>query len=551
MVKKRLEDQKIIFVTGGVMSGLGKGNTLASLAKLLQFRGKTVSLVKVDPYLNVDAGTMNPFEHGENFVCEDVWNFKPVEGKEYQIAEIDQDFGTYERYVGHNVHPSHNITGGQIWLSVVLKERKGIYLGKTVQMIPHVTDEIKERIMEVVEEGKDVTLVEIGGTVGDIEASIFLEAIRQLRNELDEKDTVLVHVSYVPYLPTVRQQKTKPTQHSYQRLLEAGLFPDVVVGRARENLRSGTTRKLSLFGGVPEEAVISNPNLDIVYELPLIFEQQDLGDFLMKKLGMHEENEYVKKKVDEWKQMVEKYRNCKEKVHIAMVGKYTRIKDAYLSIFEALSHAAAHNSLQADIEYIAASNVSTTDLSKFEGILLTPGYGKRGTEGMINAASEALNEEIPFLGICFGAQLATAAFAREKMGWNKANTTEANPETPYPVVDLLDEQKEIERKGGTMRLGGKKITLLEGTKIRNIYGQREVVERFRHRYHIIPKYVEKMEEKGFTINSVDKTGKIAGFEILDHPFYIGTQAHPEFKSRPFDPSPLYYAFIKAAKRTAT
>lgn len=526
------------------MSGLGKGNTLASVAKLFQFRGKSVSLVKIDPYLCLDAGTMNPFQHGENFVCEDVWQFTPVEGKEYRISEIDQDFGTYERFVGHNIHPSHNITGGQIWLSIVLKERKGEYLGQTVQMIPHVTDEIKHRILQVVNEGSDITLVEVGGTVGDIEASIFLEAIRQLRNEWDKEDTTLIHVSYVPYLPTVRQQKTKPTQHSYQRLQEAGLFPDVVVGRAKDRLTEETVQKLSLFGGVPERAIISDPNLDVVYELPLVFEQQGLGDFLMDELALEEDTPHFEKKLEEWKQMVHMYENTKEKVKIAMVGKYTRIKDSYLSIYEALKHAAAHNDVKADITYVAAREVEETVFSQFDGILLTPGYGKRGTEGMINSSRLALRNDIPFLGICFGAQLGTVAFARERMGWKNANSTEIDPDTPYPVIDLLEEQKEVEKKGGTMRLGGIEIKLLDNTKLREIYGKETIIERFRHRYHIIKKFVKKMEKKGYIVNSVDHQGKIAGFEIADHPFFIGTQAHPEFKSRPFNPSQLYYLFIK-------
>ncbi|NIQ06099.1 MAG: CTP synthase [Candidatus Korarchaeota archaeon] len=543
--------QKIIFVTGGVMSGIGKGNTLASIAKLFQFRNKSVSLVKVDPYLNVDCGTMNPFEHGENFVCESVWNFEPVEGKSYKIAEIDQDFGTYERIVGHNVHPSHNITGGQIWLSVVLKEREGEFLGRTVQMIPHVTEEIKRRILEVVEEGRDVTLVEVGGTVGDIEASIFLESIRQLRNELPKKDTVLVHVSYIPYLPTVRQQKTKPTQHSFQQLLEAGLVPDVVVGRAREELSPSTVRKLSLFGGIPEKAVVSNPNLDVVYELPLVFERQSLGSFLMKKLALDAESELNEETFNRWRQMVKRCKEAKETVRIAMVGKYTKIKDAYYSIFEALKHAASHNEWKADITYVAARNVENTDFSRFDGTLLTPGFGERDTEGMIEAAQIAMQNEFPFLGICFGAQLGTVAFARDRMGWEDANSTEIDPDTPFPVIDLLEEQKEVKKMGGTMRLGGITIDLFEGTKMRDIYGERQVVERFRHRYHIIPKYVEKMKRKGYVVNSVDQKGKIAGFELAEHPFFIGTQAHPEFKSRPFDPSPLYNAFVKAAKRLSS
>ncbi|MHA1590684.1 MAG: CTP synthase [Candidatus Njordarchaeales archaeon] len=538
---------KFIFITGGVLSGLGKGTVAASIAKLLQFRGLSVSMIKCDPYLNVDAGTMNPIEHGENFVCEEVWHFAPVPNVVFRIAEVDQDFGTYERFTGEIVHPSHNITSGQIYLTVILKERYGEYLGKTVQIIPHVTNEIKRRILLVAEEGKDVIIVEIGGTVGDIEGMPFLEAVRQLRHELPPNDTLLIHVTYVPYLKIIGQQKTKPTQHSVQRLLQAGLLPDIIVARSEAPLSNEARAKIALFSGLKTNAVISAPDCDVVYELPLLFEKQGLGDLLLEKLNLKPRIN-PQKNIEEWRIIVNKFKHFDTQVNIAMVGKYTRIRDSYISIIEALKHAGAHEGVGINAIFIDAEELDQTQLENFDGILLTPGFGKRATEGMILAARIALIKRIPFLGICFGAQLGAIAFAREVMGWAKANSTEIDPNTPYPVVDLLPSQKDVKAKGGTMRLGGMKIRILKGTKLWLAYNREYVVERFRHRYHIIKKYAEKMREKGFIVNAVDLENNIAGFEIEWHPFFIGVQFHPEFKSRPFAPSPPYRAFIRAVRK---
>jgi len=538
---------KLIFITGGVLSGLGKGTVAASIAKLLQFRGFSVSMIKCDPYLNVDAGTMNPIEHGENFVCEEVWEFKPVKGFAFKIAEVDQDFGIYERFTGEIVHPSHNITSGQVYLSVILRERVGEYLGKTIQIIPHITDEIKRRILMVAEEGKDVVIVEIGGTVGDIEGMPFLEAIRQLRNELKREDTLLVHVTYVPYLKTTQQLKTKPTQHSVQRLREAGLSPDSIVTRSEYPLSEGEKRKIALFTGVPYEAVISAPDLDTVYALPLVFEQQGFGKYIIEKLqlGARVDNLRYREEIRAWESLIMRFLEYSSTVNIAMVGKYTQIYDAYISIIEALKHAGIYENVRVNVTIIDAENYDVNELRKFDGVLLTPGFGKRAAEGMIKAATFALRERMPFLGICFGAQLATVAFAREIMGWKEANTTEVNAKTPYPVVDLLDYQRGLKVKGGTMRLGGIPVFIKKGTKLWSAYKESPVIERFRHRYHIIRKYADRMAEQGFIVNAEDIDKNIAGFEITWHPFFLGVQFHPEFKSRPWKPSPPYCAFIRA------
>ncbi len=537
---------KFIFVTGGVISGLGKGTVAASIAKLLQFRGLSVSLIKCDPYLNVDAGTMNPLEHGENFVCEKIWEFKPAKGFLFRIAEVDQDFGIYERFTGEIVHPSHNITSGQIYLSVILRERVGEYLGKTIQIIPHVTDEIINRIFMVAKENKDIVITEIGGTIGDIESMPYLEAIRQLRARLSPGDTFLIHVTYVPYLSTIKQLKTKPTQHSVQKLREYGLYPDCVVARSEFPLTKYERDKIALFSGLPPEAVISAPNIESVYALPIVFEQQGLGDYIIRKLNLSigKGEEKYKERVRAWENVVLKFFNTKYEVKIALVGKYTKIVDSYISIIESLRHAGAELSTKVDISLIDASEIDLSILEEFDGILLTPGFGKRAAEGMISAAGYALNKKIPFLGICFGAQLATVAFAREFMGWKNANSTEIDKETPYPVVDLLEEQRGIDEKGGTMRLGGLAVLIKRNTKLWNAYKKEKVVERFRHRYHIIRRYAMQMKKKGFIINAEDADKNIAGFEISWHPFFIGVQFHPEFKSRPWNPSPVYLEFVR-------
>jgi CTP synthase len=544
---------KYIFVTGGVYSGIGKGVTTASIAKLFQFRGYKVSVLKIDPYINIDPGTMNPIEHGECFVTEDVWDYKPVESQLFRIAEIDQDFGTYERFLGKNIHPSHNLTTGQVYIELILKEREGEYLGKTVQIIPHATDMIKKRLHSVAEEDNlDVLLVECGGTVGDLEGQIYLEAFRQMHLE-QEGDTALVHVTMVPFNETVGELKTKPTQHSVRALQSSGLQPDVLVCRSTVYMDDNTRKKISLFCNVPANRVISNPDIEIVYDLPLMFEKQNLGDSLCQLLHLQPKLvEYSPiENYSEWKELVEKYKSAPDGIiNIAMPGKYTKIKDSYVSINEALKHAAAFNDVGVKITWLDTENEQNlAGLSKFDGVLLTPGFGNRGVEGMIAAADTAITNKIPYLGICFGAQLMFIAFCRRYLELPEANSTEMNPDTPDPVVDKLDEQRSIQKFGGTMRLGAHEIHVREGTRLFDAYNEEIINERFRHRFHISNEYADRCKEFGLVVSSTDKTGEIINSIELNSPdhFCLGTQFHPEYKSRPWKPSPVYDAFIRACK----
>jgi CTP synthase len=553
----RLEDlssnrkkTNFVFITGGVLSGIGKGVTTASIAKLFQFRGFDIRIIKIDPYLNIDPGTLNPIEHGEVFVTDQTWTFKPVSDFDFQISEIDLDFGTYERFTGMEVHPSQNITSGQIYISVILEERKGGFLGRTVQIIPHITERIKQRIWEVVEKEPvpDVLLVEIGGTVGDIEASPFLEAVRQLVSEQGHDNTAVVHVTLVPYIKSVGEFKTKPTQHSVRTLQSLGLQPDIMICRAEQHLPDSAKEKIALFCNVPKERVISNPDIPVIYQLPLSFEDEGLGTTLVDHFGL----EAREPKTEIWRKMVNSFENVSEKVLIAMPGKYTTLGDSYKSINQALSHAAASYSAQVEIKWIETEERDTEeslteDLSDVDGILLTPGFGERGVEGMICAANVSLESKMPLLGICYGAQLSTVAFARKVMGWKGAHTTEVDVDSLYPVVDLMDEQKLMEDKGGTMRLGGHDVVIVKGTRLHEMYKTDTVHERFRHRFHLIDRYLNKMEDKGLKISAHDSTGHIINaIEHVDHPFWIGVQYHPEFKSRPDEPHPLYLGLIRAA-----
>ncbi len=540
---------RFIFVTGGVLSGIGKGVTTASIAKLLQFRGYKIRILKIDPYLNIDPGTMNPIEHGEVFVTDQTWVFKPVEGFEFKISEIDLDFGTYERFTGIEVHPSQNITSGQIYLSVILGERKGNYLGSTVQIIPHITDQIKQRIWDAAAQDPipDVVLVEIGGTVGDIEAMPFLESVRQLAREVGRNRVAFVHVTLVPYMPSVGEFKTKPTQHSVRTLQGLGLQPDIVVCRAEKELTESAERKIALFCNIPENRVISNPDIPVIYQLPLSFEEQELGSIITTHLGLENRSAIT----DDWINTVKSFRNPKNTVTIAMPGKYTSLGDSYKSINEALFHASATLGTKVEIKWIETEErcdveCLVEDLAEVDGILLTPGFGKRGVEGMINAAAVSLDKKIPFLGICYGAQLGIVAFARHLMGWKGAHTTEVDSNSLFPVVDLMDEQKTTEDMGGTMRLGGHEVVLREESFLYQLYGTKNIRERFRHRYHLIERYVSRMAEKGLEIAAYDPSGTIINaVELTTHPFWIGVQYHPEFKSQPSKPHPLYLGLIKA------
>ena len=533
------------------MSGIGKGITAASTAKLFQFRGLKVSIVKIDPYLNIDPGTLNPIEHGECFVTETVWNFQPIEGGEtFRISEIDQDFGSYERFLNVNIHPSHNITSGQIYLQTILKERKGEYLGHTVQIIPHCTDIIKERIKKIANEEKlDVLVVECGGTVGDIESTIFLEAIRQIRLETGRRDTVLIHVTFIPYSESVGQLKSKPTQHSVKMLQAAGLQPDFVICRIPMNLEidSSVRSKISLFSNLPPEAVISNPDIQCIYELPLIFERQNLGDSLCFNLDLKPKTLSCIDYISDWRKTVDLFKNGNREVIIALPGKYTSIMDSYVSINAALKDAGAHLNTKVHIRWIDTENLDEKLVLTADGILNTPGFGTRGVEGMIRCAELAMEHEIPYLGICFGCQLLYIAYCRKYLGLEGANSTEIDPKTPYPVVDRMEEQKAIKLLGGTMRLGGYPVILKPNTRIAKAYKQTEIIERFRHRYHIIDDFIKKKDDKGMIISAVDKTGTIVNALELNRENYfcVGTQFHPEFKSRPTNPSPIYSAFLQA------
>ncbi len=550
MLDSMQEKPNFVFITGGVLSGIGKGVTTASIAKLFQFRGYNIRIIKIDPYLNIDPGTLNPIEHGEVFVTDQTWTFQPVDGFEFTISEIDLDFGTYERFTGMEVHPSQNITSGQIYLSVILEEREGGFLGRTVQIIPHVTDRIKQRIWEVVNKNPipDVLLVEIGGTVGDIEAMPFLEAVRQIVRELGRFRTAVVHVTLVPYMISVGEFKTKPTQHSVRTLQSLGLQPDITICRAERKLPDSAKEKIALFCNIPTERVVSNPDIPVIYQLPLSFEEEGLGNILVEHFGMEPRTPDT----SSWSGMVESYENATDMVVIAMPGKYTTLGDSYKSINQALADAAATCGTRIEIRWIETETRCTIeslteDLSDVDGVLLTPGFGERGVEGMICAASVALKSKIPLLGICYGAQLSTVAFARNIMKWKGAHTTEVDIDSLYPVVDLMDEQKLTDTKGGTMRLGGHAVHIVKGTRLYEIYGVEKVHERFRHRYHLIDRYLKKMQEKGLKISAFDSTGRIINaIEFDDHPFWIGVQYHPEFKSRPDEPHPLYLGLIRAA-----
>jgi CTP synthase len=523
MLDSMQEKPNFVFITGGVLSGIGKGVTTASIAKLFQFRGYNIRIIKIDPYLNIDPGTLNPIEHGEVFVTDQTWTFQPVDGFEFTISEIDLDFGTYERFTGMEVHPSQNITSGQIYLSVILEERKGSFLGRTVQIIPHITERIKQRIWDVVEKKPvpDILLVEIGGTVGDIEAMPFLEAVRQIVRELGRTRTAVVHVTLVPYIKSVGEFMTKPDS-------------------AKE--------KIALFCNIPKERVISNPDIPVIYQLPLSFEDEGLGNILVEHFGL----ESRKSNAESWSKMVQSYEDVSETIVIAMPGKYTTLGDSYKSINQALTHASAACGTKVEIKWIETEERNTDeclaeDLADVDGVLLTPGFGERGVEGMICAASVALKSKIPLLGICYGAQLSTVAFARNVMNWKGAHTTEVDIDSLYPVVDLMDEQKITEDKGGTMRLGGHDVHIVKDTQLHKIYGTDKTHERFRHRYHLIDRYLNKMDEKGLKVSALDSTGRIINaIELTDHPFWIGVQYHPEFKSRPDNPHPLYLGLIRAA-----
>ena len=533
---------KYIVVTGGVLSGLGKGITASSIGLLLKRCGYKITAIKIDPYLNCDAGTMNPFEHGEVFVLDDG-------------GEVDLDLGNYERFLDIVVGSEHNITTGKVYKTVIDKERRGDFLGKTVQIVPHIVDEIRTRIVDVAHKAKaDVTIVELGGTVGDIESMPFIEALRQLSREAGRDNVAFVHTTLVPIMGVVGEQKTKPTQHSVKELLSLGIRPDIIVCRGSEPITSGTKQKISLFCDVPEDAVFSAHDKDNVYQVPQLFNEQGMSRVVQERLCL------PKKKPDmrSWNIFVDKIMKAKQTVDIVIVGKYSKLKDSYLSHIKSFDHAGAEVGAKVNMIWVEApdkdSKTFKDDVKKMyealdtaDGILIPGGFGTRGTEGKILAASFARQKKIPFLGICLGLQMATVAYARDVLGYKDANSTEFDKDSKHPVVCMLPEQTKIKYKGATMRLGAHECLIKKDTLAYALYKSRKISERHRHRYEINPEYIEELETAGlkFTGRSPDGIKMEIG-EIPSHPFYIAVQYHPEFKSRPTRPAPLYFGLVDAA-----
>jgi CTP synthase len=526
---------KYVFITGGVVSSLGKGITAASLGRLLKARGLKVQVQKFDPYLNVDPGTMSPFQHGEVFVTEDG-------------AETDLDIGHYERFIDENLSRNANHTSGSIWYSVLRKERKGEYLGSTVQVIPHITNEIKERIRRVAEAtDTDVVISEVGGTVGDIESLPFLEAIRQFRREAGAENVMYIHVTYVPYVDSAGELKTKPTQHSVNELRRIGIHPDIVVCRSTEPLSRELRDKIALFADIDPGAVVVNLDVPDVYLVPSALQEEGLDTLVTEKLGLPQ----VEADLGEWLDLAERIKDLDETIEIALVGKYVQLHDAYLSVHEALKHAGIHHGATVRVRWVDAEGASLeeleTELEQIDGVLVPGGFGSRGWEGKIMACRVARERKIPYLGICLGMHVAISEFARHVVGLDGANSTEMDPETPYPVIDLLPEQKEVEDLGGTMRLGAQAVELAEGTRTRETYGEPVVHERHRHRYEVNNHFRPALEQAGLVISGTYQEGRLVEIiEIPDHPWFVASQFHPEFKSRPTRPAPLFREFVGAA-----
>jgi CTP synthase len=525
---------KYIFVTGGVTSSLGKGIISASLGKLLTERGYSVTIQKLDPYINVDPGTMNPYEHGECFVTDDG-------------AETDLDLGHYERFLNHGTSQANNVTTGRIYQTVIQKERKGDYLGKTVQIIPHITDEIKRRI-QILGSTKefDFVITEIGGTVGDIEALPYIEAVRQLKWEL-EKDALFIHLTLVPFLAAAGELKTKPTQHSVKTLLESGIQPDILVCRTEHSINSEIKRKIAQFCNVERDAVIESLDVSTIYEVPLLMQKEGLDKIVIKKLGLTHKTEAKLKK---WKKFLNGLQNPKQEITIGLVGKYVELKDAYKSISEAIIHAGAKNSCKVNIEWLHAEKINTNNvkqkLSKLKGIIVAPGFGDRGIEGKITAIKYIRENRIPFFGICLGMQSAVIEYARNVLGLRNANSTEMDSKTSTPVIDLMNEQKEVTKKGGTMRLGTYDCYLKNNSNAYNAYKNNNIKERHRHRFEFNNKYKNDLEKAGLIATGINKNKNLVEIiEIAQHPWFVGVQFHPEFKSTVDNPHPLFCGFINA------
>lgn len=529
-------DTKYIFVTGGVSSSLGKGILTASLAKLLQARKLRVTIQKFDPYINIDPGTLNPYEHGECYVTEDG-------------AETDLDLGHYERFLGVYTSKANNVTTGKVYKTVIEKEREGAYLGKTVQVVPHITDEIKRRMLLLGKTGKyDVVLTEIGGTVGDIESLPFIEAERQLHWELPDDDIVTIHLTLIPYLSAAKELKTKPTQHSVKQLQEYGIQPDIIVCRCDHPLYDSLKRKVALFCNVKENAVIECMDSPSIYEVPLQMYNEGLDKIVLEKFGIKNAPD---PDLANWKSFLDRLYNPKDDVDIAVVGKYVELQDAYKSILESFVHAGAANEAKVHVHYVQADELADANLSgqlaPYDGILVAPGFGERGLEGKILACKYARENDVPFFGICLGLQMAVIEFARDVCGLKDASSTEMDPETPDPVIDLMEDQKSLTIKGGTMRLGAYRCHIDKGTLAYRIYGSQDISERHRHRYEFNDKYLDIIEKHGMKASGHNPdTGLVEIVEIPSHPFFIGVQFHPELKSTPEHPQPIFCAFVAAA-----
>ncbi len=528
---------KYVFVTGGVTSSLGKGIISASLAKLLQARGFRVTIQKFDPYINVDPGTLNPYEHGECYVTDDG-------------AETDLDLGHYERFLNTPTSQGNNVTTGRIYQTVINKEREGAYLGKTVQVIPHITDEIKRRVQLLGEEGNwDIVITEIGGTVGDIESLPYVEAVRQLKWELGSNNCIVIHLTLIPYLKAAKELKTKPTQHSVKELLELGVQPDILVCRTEHSLNQELRRKVALFCNVTTNAVVESLDADTIYDVPLLMLKEKLDKTVLSKLKIISKEE---PNLDKWKDFLGKLKNPTSEVRIGLVGKYVELQDAYKSILEAFIHAGAYNETRVKIDFIHAEHINEMNarqiLGELNGVLVAPGFGARGFEGKLAAIKYVRENNIPFFGICLGMQACVVEFARNVLGWKTANTTECNNATEYPVIDMMEEQKKITKKGATMRLGAYDCHLKKNSKSYQAYNATDISERHRHRWEMNNKYLSEFESAGLIpVGTNPESGLVEIVELKKHPYFIGVQFHPELKSTVDNPHPLFMKFVQAAK----
>jgi len=530
-----MSQTKYIFVTGGVTSSLGKGIIAASLAKLLQARGYRTTIQKLDPYINVDPGTLNPYEHGECYVTDDG-------------AETDLDLGHYERFLNVRTSQANNVTTGRIYQSVIEKERRGEFLGKTVQVVPHITNEIKERIQILGNSGDyDIVITEIGGTVGDIESLPYIEAVRQLLWELGDNNGMVIHLTLVPFLSAAGELKTKPTQHSVKTLMESGIKADILVCRTEHEISDDIKEKLALFCNVKKEAVIQSIDASTIYDVPVLMQEEGLDKVTLEKLALPQETE---PNLEQWKQFLKKHKNPKNKVTIGLIGKYVELQDSYKSILESFIHAGAANEVKVDIRSIHSEHITASEVDEklkgLDGILVAPGFGERGIEGKILAVKYARENDVPFLGICLGMQMAVIEFARNVLGLENANSTEMDENTPEPVISLMEEQKLVTDMGGTMRLGAWDCQLKAGSLVNKVYSKTDITERHRHRFEYNNDYKAQMEEAGLLATGLNpKTGLVEVIEIPSHPWFVGVQYHPEYRSTVANPHPLFVGFVKA------